>query len=150
MLKRIAKYVLRDVLKTQNNVLLNLRKKIEFLREEKSRVMHKEMVLQGKAVFEDVFDSDQISIWKDMLKWADDKQARIFGFDEINSLLNKMAAIDDKVTEFYRIQGALEQMDRFLRLPQVIETKLEYAIGEANSENEPDDEPSESMSDINI
>lgn len=114
-----------------------LKKEIKALKEE----------AKTPEVYVDCDDSDRITFWKDILRWSDAKEARAWAFKEINSLLNELVVVGPNDShKFWSIQGALEQMHRFIVLPKIINEKLNSIEAEFKTKKEDGTEEPESIS----
>ena len=100
-------------------------------------------------LYVDVDDTDQLAYWREMAKWADDLNARRFAFEEINSVLNRLITVgNDNSEQFWVLQGYLASLNRFIRLPDMVEEKLKEVLNKIENPNGKEEELA-SISEIN-
>lgn len=87
-------------------------------------------------------DADEISFWQDVYKWAQNENAQRWAFKEINSLLNELVKVTAAEShKFWGVQGAIEQMSRFMNLSDHIEQKLAQVRADNKSKQKKETEP---------
>jgi len=104
-----------------------------------------------KHIYIDEDSPDELVRLREMLEWSENINARRYAFERLNSLLvDNVRVSNDNSQDFYVIQGAMAEMNKFMKMSDNIGDKIDEVLAarKALTDPEPEDE-SMSISEIN-
>lgn len=134
MFKRFATWILRKDIEAlvEKNGELNLR-----VVEQATRIKQLEDTIDPK-LYADLHDPDRESFWKGLRDGISEDAARAWAFERLNRRLQSLVAITpEHGSDFYVAQGAIAELNNFLRIHKQIAM---YLKEDMPSENDEEDE----------